>query len=299
MEIKYGKEPLDTKLCALRMLKRWWVLPLCILCGAALFAGTYYVTQILLGPARTYVAESEYYVEYKDAITYEQQYTYYNQDTWQTLGHTDLFVDTISHVIEKQGFSLSDEEICSALTTTLLTDVRIVHATVSSEDCNAAKAISDALPQAFAAFGEKQLEIDEIRPITLADQPVLKALDDRTASAAGLGAVVAFFVTLFVMYISVIVDSSLYIPLEITRRFGLPSEAGSPTSDSEDSVFYNEEEKIIYVKAGDKNSPLLERTVYDLKSQGKEISKAVLFDIDEKLNKAYFMTVSGKKKNEG
>ena len=286
MEIRYGKEPLDLRLCALRMLRTWWILPACILAGATLFAGIYYLTQIVFGPARTYVAETEYYVEYKDAITMEQQYTFYNQNTWESLGKTDIFVDSVKEDLAAAGFNLSTDDINASVKTTLLTDVRVVHATVSTTDPKETITISKALEKAFIKFGETQREIDEIRLITGCDEATLKALDDRTVPAAILGAVIAFFATIFAMYIYAILDKSVYLPVELTRRFGIHAVKGE--SDKDESVYYSENDKKLYVKSADKNTTVIEKTLYDLKSEGKDVEEFVLFDVNESLYKAYY-----------
>lgn len=295
MEIRYGKEPLDLRLCALKMLRKWWILPVCILAGAALFACIYYLTKIAFTPD-TYVTDTEYYVEYKDAITYEQQYTFYNQNTWESLAKTDLFVDTIKEETSAAGYNLSTDEINESLKTTLLTDVRVVHATVSTLDAGKTMAITKALTDAFVKFGEEQREIDEIRIITSADEAVAKVLDNRTIPAAILGAVVAFFITLFVMYIYAILDKSVYLPVELTRRYGIHTVKGE--SDKKDSVFYAEDEEKLYVKSGDKNTTVIEKALYDLKNDNKNVKEIVLTGVDETLYKAYYATSGKRNKNE-
>ncbi|MBE5858147.1 MAG: hypothetical protein E7296_11370 [Lachnospiraceae bacterium] len=292
MEIKYGKEPLDLRLCVLRMLRKWWILPTCILAGAALFAGIYYLTQIAFAPI-TFVTETEYYVEYKDAITYEQQYTFYNQNTWESLSKTDLFVDTIKEKAASTGYELTTDEINAALKTTLLTDVRIVHATVASTDDKECMKITNALPEAFAKFGEAQREIDEIRQITSAEAADEKVLDNRTVPAAILGAVVAFFVTIFVMYIFAILDKSIYLPIELTRRFGIHADKGE--SNKDDSVYYEESSETLFVKSKDKNTTVIEKTLSDLKYENKNVKEMILFGVDEKLYKAYYATAPKRK----
>lgn len=292
MEIKYGKEPLDLRLCVLRMLRKWWILPTCILAGAALFAGIYYLTQIAFAPI-TFVTETEYYVEYKDAITYEQQYTFYNQNTWESLAKTDLFVDTIKEEASAAGYNLTTDEINESLKTTLLTDVRVVHATVSTLDAGKTMAITKALTDAFIKFGEEQREIDEIRIITSADEAVAKVLDNRTIPAAILGAVVAFFITLFAMYIFAILDKSIYLPIELTRRFGIHADKGETNKD--DSVYYEESSETLFVKSKGKNTTVIEKTLSDLKYENKNVKEMILFGVDEKLYKAYYATASNRK----
>ena len=286
MEIKYGKEPLDLRLCFLKMLKKWWILPLWVAVGAGLCAGIYFLTQIVFGPARTYVTETEYYIEYKDAITYEQQYTFYNQNTWESLCYTDIFMDAVIKGAADKGYTLTKEEVTEAVKATLLTDVRIVHVTVSTTESEKTLAISNALESAFTEFGETQREIDEIRLIKSADTAELKALDNRTGRAAILGAVIALVVTLFVMYLRAIIDTSVTIPLELTRKFGIHALVGD--SKSEESVFYDSDSCKLYVKAGDKNTPVIEQKLYDLKNEGKEVKEMVLFDADTRIHDAYF-----------
>ncbi|MBR5944889.1 MAG: hypothetical protein IKZ94_08080, partial [Lachnospiraceae bacterium] len=160
------------------------------------------------------------------------------------------------------------------------------HATVSTTDPKETITISKALEKAFKAFGETQREIDEIRLITGCDEAVLKALDNRTIPAAILGAVIAFFVTIFAMYIYVILDKSVYLPVELTRRFGIHAVKGD--SDKKESVYYQENEEKLYVKSADKNTTVIEKALYDLKAEGKDVEELVFFDVNESLYKAYY-----------
>ena len=77
-ECKYGKEPLDTRLCFLRLVRKSWLVFAMAVLGAVLFGGIYFLSHVVYGPAREYVTESEFYIEYVNAVTQEQQYTFYN-----------------------------------------------------------------------------------------------------------------------------------------------------------------------------------------------------------------------------
>ena len=110
------------------------------------------------------------------------------------------------------------------------------------------------------------------------------------------------------MYLYVVLDTSIYIPLEFERRFGIPMEAEgeTPQDMSEDdgarendlkndreSVFVRKQEDgtyVLYVKSGDHNRPLIEQTIRDLQFSGKTVSKAILTRPDEKLIRWYFKT---------
>ena len=311
-ECKYGKEPLDMRLCFLRLLRKAWLVALMAVLGAAVFGGIYFVSHVVYGPAREYKAESEFYIEYVNAVTQEQQYTFYNKETWESLIHTDLFMDTVMEEVEKQTVMMdrviTRQEVSDAIFATLLTDVRIVHVTVTTSSPFLTMVFTNALEPAFQKFGESQREIDNIRAILIPEEATLTVIDNRTVRACILGAVVFVCFTLFFMYLYVVLDTSIYIPLEFERRFGIPMEAEgeTPQDMSEDdgtrendlkndreSVFVRKQEDgtyVLYVKSGDHNRPLIEQTIRDLQFSGKTVSKAILTRPDEKLIRWYFKT---------
>ena len=304
LECKYGKEPLDTRLCFLRLVRKAWLVLAMAVVGAVLFGGIYFLTHVVYGPAREYVAESEFYIEYVGAVTQEQQYTYYNKETWESLIHTDIFMDEVMAGVKEQTLMydrvITREEVSGAIFATLLTDVRIVHVTVTTNNAYLTMAITNSLESAFVKFGESQREIDAVRSILIPEEATLTAVDNRTVRACILGAVVCVSLTLFVMYLYVVLDTSIYIPLEFERRFGIPmvlpdemQVLPAEVTASEKSVFlYRAEDgtDIVCVKSGDHNRPLIEKTIRDAEAEGKIVQKAVLLNADEKLIKWYFKT---------
>lgn len=299
-ECKYGREPLDTRLCFIRLIRKWWFLLFMTILGAVLFGYIYFLTHVVYGPAQEYIAESEFYIEYKDAVTQEQQYTYYNKETWESLIHTDVFMDEIMAVVEAQvpvDPALTKQVVQESVFATLLTDVRIVHVTVTTNSPEQAMLLTKALEPAFVKFGEMQREIDEIRSILIPDKASLTVLDDRTVRACILGAVVFAAFTLFFMYLYAVLDTSIYIPIEFERRFGMPMELPDKKEieafDVLDSVYTREQEDgtcVLYVKSGGHNRTLVEKTLRDMQNKGKTISRVVLARPDAKLIKRYYKT---------
>lgn len=300
-ECKYGKEPLDTRLCFLRLIRKAWLVILLAFAGAILFGGIYFLTHVVYGPAKEYVAESEYYIEYVNAVTQEQQYTFYNKETWESLIHTDIFMDEVMNGVTEQTLAMDSEitrdEVKNAIFATLLTDVRIVHVTVTTNNPYFTMAITNALEDAFVKFGESQREIDEVRAILIPKEASLTVIDNRTVRACILGAVVFVSFTLFAMYLYVVLDTSIYIPLEFERRYGIVMETCQNDKENRDvpaeSVFAREvadETYILYVKSKDHNGPLIEKIIRELTADNKVITKAVLVQPDEKLIKWYFKT---------
>lgn len=315
-ECKYGKEPLDTRLCFLRLIGKSWIVAVMALAGALLFGGIYFIANVVYGPEREYVTESQFYIEYVNAVTQEQQYTFYNKETWESLIHTDIFMDEVMKHVTEQTLAMdreiTREEVSEAVFATLLTDVRIVHVTVNTNSPELTMIITGGLEKAFVTFGESQREIDAVRAILIPDEATLTVFDNRIVRACILGAVVFVAFTLFFMYLYVVLDTSIYIPMEFERRYGIPMEveqvqmpddkgadAGKVKSGvvnnsmQEKSVFACEDEEgncTLYVKSKDHNGPLIEKTIRDLHKEGKSVKKAVLTKADDKLIKWYFKT---------
>lgn len=296
LECKYGKEPLDTRLCFLRLLKKIWLLPLMAVVGAVLFGMIYFLVNAVYAPAREYTAESEFYIEYKDAITLEQQYTYYNKETWETLIHSDVFLDTLKAAAADFGQELSRETLKTFVSATLLTDVRVVHAKVITNSPELTMVLSDALIPAFVEFGQQQREVDEIRVITTPETAVMTPVDARMVQACLLGVIVFVAFTLFFMYLYAVLDTSFYIPLEFERRFGIPMVADYDLEGCtviEESVLAEKQQDgtyVLYVKSKNHNRALVEKTIRELLGEEKTIVKAVLMNADKKLIQWYFKT---------
>lgn len=296
-ECKYGREPLDTRLCFLRLVRKAWLVLVMAAAGALLFGGIYFIKTVVYAPAREYKAEAEFYVEYQNAVTQEQQYTFYNKETWESLIHTDVFMDEIMTQLALQTESLDSEmtreEVQNAVFATLLTDVRIVHVTVTTNSSLQTMALIHSLEPAFEKFGQQQREIDKIRAILIPQEAAFTPIDNRTGRACILGAVVFTCLTLFFLYLYVVLDTSVYLPVEFERRFGIPMEAEADCEVKGESVHAEKQEDgtyILYVKSGDFNRPLIEQQLRDLLKTGKTVSRAVLTQPDEKLITWYYKT---------
>ena len=87
----YLKEPVDFKLLFLRLLRFWWIGPVCIVAGGVLFGGIYLLkTAVFSEPL--YLAEAKFGVEYQ-AGRESQPVLYFNQTTWGEAVNTDVFLN--------------------------------------------------------------------------------------------------------------------------------------------------------------------------------------------------------------
>lgn len=288
VQYRYGKEPVDVRLCFLRLIRKWWLVLLMSFVGGVLFAGIYYLKNTVFAGEREYQAESEYYIEYKDAVTAEQQYTFYNKETWESLIYTDLFTDEVLRQVPE----LEKKELQESLSATLLTDVRIVHVKVHNVSRERTMEITKALKSAFAKFGEKQREIDEIRAIRMPGEAEPVPVDNRIVRAFALGAVVFLCFTFFFMYLYVVLDTSFYVPIEFERRFDIPMSVGKKEDEKKESVSVEEEDGIyvLYIKSRDHNRPLAEKIIRQYELENRKIGRAVLVNPDEKLIRWYNKT---------
>ena len=288
-EYKYGKEPLDTRLCFLRLVRKWWLLLLLIAAGAGIFGGIYFLKHMVYAPAREYTAEAEFYIDYKDAVTMEQQYTYYNKETWETLIHSDVFMDAAA-----KESSMDRAQVEQAVFATLLTDVRIVHVTVTTHSAEDTMKIVKGLERGFTAFGQSRLEIDEIQVLRMPQEATLTVLDNRTGRACILGAVVAGFVTLFGMYLYVVLDTSVYLPVELERSYGIPARVAMPEEEAlTESMSVIIKKKgdgtpVLYIRSKDHNKQLAEKLLGEQKLSGEPVAEAVLTHADEGLIRWYY-----------
>lgn len=239
-ECKYGKEPLNTRLFVLRLLKKVPVILLSAVLGALCIGGPYFLVKVTFGPAKEYEAVTDFYIDYamKEDGT---QHTYINFATWDQLLKDDVFTDKILLYMadggavedkkEAQPVSLADVEKAAGLTKQelrgylhgdVLSDTRIVTTTVTTNDPALTMEIERALVQAMFDFGEQQREIAELRILQEPAEASLVIADVRTFRACMVGAVSFVFVTVLYLCLYYALDEGVHIPETFERRFGIP-----------------------------------------------------------------------------
>lgn len=307
MQCPYGQEPADGKLLLLRLLGKWKTVLLAALLGALIPGGIYYLINVPLGPAPEYEAVTDFYLDYALQENGEE-YTYFNQVTWDQLIKEDLFTETISAAV-----NVPKEYAESAVSATLLSDTRIVTTTVTTTDPNLTLEINKALIGAMFTFCDNQKEIANVKLYKAPDRASLVKQDVRTFRAAVTGMVCTLFVTLLVLCLYILWDDSLWIPESLEKRYGIPSLG---TKDSPEYAplckkYYGEENfEMLYlttpepadltdtllqgtapillaVPAGAHNGKAAERVLSLCKKCNREVRAAVLTDPDEKLLSAY------------
>lgn len=238
-ECKYGKEPLNTRLFVLQLLRKAPVILFTAILGAICVGGPYFLAKVTFGPAKEYEAVTDFYIDYavKEDGT---QHTYINFATWDQLLKDDVFTDKILFYMAG-GDVLADEEAQSAsldyvekaagitkqelrgyLHGDVLSDTRIVTTTVTTNDPALTMKIEKALVQAMFDFGEQQREIAELRILQEPAEASLVVADVRTFRACMVGLLSFVFVTVLWLCLYYALDEGIHVPETFERRFGIP-----------------------------------------------------------------------------
>ena len=220
LECRYEKEPLDLRLVLLRVWKQKWLIAAVTLLGTLIFGGGYYLKNIALPPTQ-YAAMSLYQVEYKmDPISY-LEYTYINNDTWRRWMTTQEFLDILYENLEGTAEAQIDRETMkSYLSAELLTDLRMPDTIVTTPDPELSLRIAAAVEESMVDFAGIQQGIENI---TVVDQAVDTTIsnDARPLNACILSASVSFLLILALVLLVEISADSIWMPVQISKRFGL------------------------------------------------------------------------------
>ena len=220
LECRYEKEPLDLRLVLLRVWKQKWLIAAVTLLGTLIFGGGYYLKNIALPPTQ-YAAMSLYQVEYKmDPISY-LEYTYINNDTWRRWMTTQEFLDILYENLEGTAEAqIGRETMKSYLSAELLTDLRMPDTIVTTPDPELSLRIAAAVEESMVDFAGIQQGIENI---TVVDQAVDTTIsnDARPLNACVLSASVSFLLILALVLLVEISADSIWLPVEISKRFGL------------------------------------------------------------------------------
>lgn len=229
-EWNYAKEPFDMKLFIIRLMKNIWIPVVAALLGAAIIGGGYFLAKEVFGGPDTYEVTSTYYVEYgKDPET-GNEYTYINYASWDNWIKTDYFVSNIWAAALEEGmdpakYGIEQQDLAGFLFADLPSDLRMPTSKVTTGEPELTKILSVAVEKAFVMFAENQKEIDAIRVVDTTDVTVSDK-NIRTFRACVLGAVLAAFFALIIMFLYYIADDGIYVPQTFACRYGIPALGG-------------------------------------------------------------------------
>lgn len=214
---RYGNEPADLKLLLIYFIKRIRYVAYFAIFGTLLFASVYYLKTFVFVQEHQYVATGELYLVYDEDVRLDN--VYINDYTWQNLVHTDK---AVHHAMSMMKTDVTEEYLRGAVTAGLVSDVRFVTLTVTTEDPELSVEIAQAYQSAIKKLGEEMVDVDTVTVFTEADSAVEVLADDRTLRMACTGAVIGVILGIFIIFMQFIFDDSIYVAGQFERRFGVP-----------------------------------------------------------------------------
>lgn len=227
LELKFAKEPFDSKLFVLCFLKKIWIVAVATVVGLVLVGVCNYLTKVVFGGPTQYEITTSYYVDYYADPATGQIHNYVNEATWESLIDTDWFVDrTWEHALElglvPENCNVTRDDLAGLLSADLLTDIHIPYSMVVTQSKELTEVLNDAVQLTFVDFGEQQSEMLDVR--VLDETPLQeKDRDDRTLRACILGAVMGAFFGCVGVALWVIADDSVWVPETFSYRYGVPA----------------------------------------------------------------------------
>lgn len=214
--VKYENEPFDLKLMLLYMGRKIRYILYGIIIGVFAFVGGYYLFTNTFAPAPKYESKAELYLTYADDVRLDN--VYINDYTWGTLVHTDKAMD---YAIQNMDVALDRDFLEEAVTAGLVSDVRFVTLTVTTNDPNLSCDIAEAFTQSIIKFGTEMVDINEITVFTEPKRGKMVVKADRTLRMCITGAVIGCLASFVFLWINYLLDDSVIVPEDVKKRYGV------------------------------------------------------------------------------
>lgn len=241
----YAEEGMDLKKYMICLWKR---LPLVIAAGAAaalLFGVLYTLSRTVPEGEREYQAFAKVYLDFAADETGEV-YQAYNGYTWNDLMAADPIMElTLSYLSE----DYTREEVQAAIRAEILSDIRLLTVTVTTNRAERTEAILRAAVQALTAYGGQAKEFLEIGAIQETTAKLVVA-DSRLLQAVLLGLLLGLFLALLGIALGGIFEAKILAAGDLKKVTGASflGYADGPGSLNED---YQNNLAYLRKKAGD------------------------------------------------
>ncbi|MBO5473824.1 MAG: hypothetical protein J6A08_08580 [Lachnospiraceae bacterium] len=211
-EIRYADAGMDMKKWMLLWISKFWIVLAAAAAGAVLGGVVYTMARIVPEAEREYQAVSKIYLDFAADETGEV-YQEYNGYTWNDLMATDPILDvTMSDLPE--GYTR--EEVMEATEATILSDLRLLTVTITTNDPGRTDTILAATDQALETYGSSAKEFIEIKTIQTTEAKLVVA-DSRLMQAALIGLVIAFAAVFIGMLLYYILDDRIIVAGDVKQ----------------------------------------------------------------------------------
>lgn len=212
------KEPADQRSEYLRIRKKIWIVPVSGAVLALVFFLVYTLVIVTVRGQKQYTEDSTFELSFAYNENTQEAYDYYNAYTWQGLLFTH---PDIADVIEEElPEGMTMEEAKEATKADLISDIRFLTVTVTTDDPEKTAGLSKAIQDALVSFGDSAKEFDKIEFLS-ATEPALVVVSDRSRNAALLGLALGIVFSVFALWLHEVLDDAVYTPEDVRRRYGL------------------------------------------------------------------------------
>lgn len=214
---KYLQEGLDMKRILLLLIKKLWLLVIITAGGAAAGAVIYLTAQMISASEREYQSVSKIYLDFAcEPEDYSQ--LAYNGYTWNDLMRTDPILNVTMEALPAE---ISREEAAAATKAEILSDIRLLTITITTDTPEKTNQIMSATQAALVHLGETDTLFHGIE-IYSTTEPKLMVWDNRMMNAVQTGVLLALFAGLLGMLFYYVLDDSVYVQADLEQRYWLP-----------------------------------------------------------------------------
>ena len=212
MERQYADEGMDLKKYMLCLLGRLPLLLCAVIGGALIGAIVYTIVRTVPESEREYQAFTKVQLDFAADETGEV-YQAYNGYTWNDLMATDPIMNL---TLGNLPSDYTREEVETALRAEILSDIRILTVTVTTNSAVRTEEILRAAVQALESYGAQAKEFLEINAIQIT-QAKLVVADSRMAQAVLVGAMLGLLLSLFGISLYYVMDDRILVAGDVRR----------------------------------------------------------------------------------
>lgn len=216
-EIRYADAGMDMRKLILFLMRRVWMVLLAMAAGAGIGAAVYAAAAIVPTSEREYRALSKIYLDFAPDETGEV-YQAYNGYTWNDLMATDPILDGTMRYLPG-GYTR--EEVLAATKAEILSDLRLLTITVTTNDAESCDAILAATGRSLTDRGQAAKEFRNIEVIRTTKAALVVA-DSRMAQAAGIGLAVSAALVLFGLLLYYTLDDRIFVASDFRQATDAP-----------------------------------------------------------------------------
>lgn len=209
-KIRYADAGMDVRKLLLRFLQKIWIVVAATVLGALITAGSYTVVHTVPEEEREYRATAKLYLDFAADETGEV-YQAYNGYTWNDLMATEPILGVTMTYL---GDGYTREEVMAATEATILSDLRLLTITVTTNSPDRTDAILKATDQSLVDLGESAKEFLQIRTIQETEAALVVG-DSRMVQALLVGGLIGLALSILVLAFAYVLDDRIMTPTDL------------------------------------------------------------------------------------